>query len=248
VQRHLWSAVLGLTAAAFLSGVAFIGCVPSDGSGAADDDSHSDDDDNDNDNDNDNDDGSPDDDDDDDDDASPDDDDDNDDDTTSDDDASPTADCETVAGDVYTRCGIALKDATGAAVDLAGTIAWCKLSEQLFGGDNSMKSPFWNCLDDCANGVHGCACDPKCFYACEAPADPGGSGCGHTVYGIYTCGVEFDFTGTNYWIPEMDEMAVCTTDGRNWSCDATCVADDVCSDPPTGPQTQTLDNCVNNCG
>jgi hypothetical protein len=81
------------------------------------------------------------------------------------------------------------------------------------------------------------------------PPDPGGTGCGHTTYLIYNCGVVFTFSAnTNYWIPELDMMAECKTDTTTpWPCYATCTTNNPCSNAPTTVQVDALIACLNAC-
>jgi hypothetical protein len=180
-----------------------------------------------------------------DDDASPaaDDDDDNsgDDDDDNDDDNAPT-DCTTVAQDVVGTCQVTLNDDQGNQVTQAQMVTWCQDCDQMFNGG---ADPFWNCMDNCAVAQ---SCSKSCFTACLQPADPG-SGCGHTAYALYSCGVAFTFQqNTNYYVPLMDEMAYCSSDTTdNWSCFATCVSSNPCSSPPTQAQATALINCMNAC-
>jgi hypothetical protein len=166
-----------------------------------------------------------------------------DDDSASDDDASPTGQCVQIAQDVVQTCQITLKDIQGDQVGQAGMADWCTLSEEFF--RDAKASPFWSCMDNCAVAQ---SCDQTCFSGCLTPPDPSGTGCGHTVYQIYSCGVVFVYNNTNYWVPEMDEIAVCSTDtSTNWLCYATCATNNPCSNPPTPAQAQALINCMNAC-
>jgi hypothetical protein len=93
-------------------------------------------------------------------------------------------------------------------------------------------------------------CEEACFDACTDPADPGGDGCDHTVNGIYACGVVFVFEANpDYWMTEMDAMAVCSTVLAEypWECFAQCVAAATCSDPPTPTEAQALADCMTAC-
>jgi hypothetical protein len=171
-------------------------------------------------------DGFDDDDDDDDDDATPGDDDDDvtppdddDDDTTDDDDdTAPQGDtCADIGDGFYNICGYTLSDGDGVQQDEAGLVEWCGLSEGLYAKSDSV---FWNCLGTC---VFDEFCDDACFDDCLAPADPGGTDCGHTVNGIYNCDVIFLFTDSRLWIPELDMHNVCDLFEDDWACYQTCI-------------------------
>ncbi len=160
-----------------------------------------------------------------------------------DDDTAPAAECAQIAQDVAGTCQVTLKDDQGNSVDQAGMVDWCTLSDELF--PSAKASPFWLCMDNCAVAQF---CDQACFNGCISPSDPGGTGCAHTVYEIYSCGVLFVFANTNYYVPEMDEMASCPSDTTNdWACFAICAADNPCSSPPTEAQSDAIINCLNSC-
>jgi hypothetical protein len=147
--------------------------------------------------------------------------------------------CAEVGDGFFNTCGQTLQDGDGVAQDEAGLVAWCGLSEALYAGKT--VSEFWNCLGFCAVDD---GCDTACFNACLEPADPG-TGCGHTVDGIYECGVIFLFEGSRKWIPEMDMHATCDLFEDDWTCYQTCV-DSQCTGGPF--QSTNLINCLNaNC-
>jgi len=172
-----------------------------------------------------------------------------DDDTTDDDDdndASPgTADCATVADGMINTCQISLTESDGKTQATQSDLtAWCNDSEQFVG--SSGLSPFWSCAYDC---VTVSFCEQSCFTACLTPADPGGTGCDHTTYLIYSCDVIFEFSANQlYWIPELDMAAECKSDTQTpWSCYATCMANNPCSNPPTQAQANAVIACLNTC-
>jgi hypothetical protein len=161
-----------------------------------------------------------------------------------DDDASPLTDCAEVAGGMIDTCKYALAELDGALASEADAVTWCGDSERILRSDS--LSPFWSCGGDC---VTAAACSTDCFNRCFLGPDPGGTGCEHTTYMIYSCGVEFTFTGTNFWIPEMDMAAYCQFDASvPWSCYAACTVNNPCTRPSRLAQAQVLFQCLNACG
>jgi hypothetical protein len=156
------------------------------------------------------------------------------------------ASCATLAGWLATACGEPLQENSGSKADQADLAAWCVDSEHFLGSPS--LSPFWACCAKCATESN---CSSTCFNNCIWPGDPGGSGCQETAYHYYYCGIISNYSNTGataYWIPLMDLEAVCASENATlWNCNATCVADNPCSSPPTSAQTQALLNCLNNC-
>ena len=163
---------------------------------------------------------------------------DDDDDDATDDDTGGAATCDDIADGMLNTCSLTLLDMGGVQQDEGGLVEWCELSEAMYA---KSASAFWNCMGDC---VFFEFCDEACFDDCLAPADPG-SGCGHTVHGIYNCEVTFVFSATDYWIPEMDMHEVCDMFDDDWACYQVCV-DSECDGG--GSQGQDLIDCMNaNC-
>jgi hypothetical protein len=234
-NKKLFLLVLIAVLCASLSAV-IIACSTKTSSSSSDDDSTDDD-------------FTPTDDDNDDNDTTTDDDDDNDDDN----DTSPTGGaCGTVANDVITTCGLQLPDAENPPVDVTAAQAttWCELTDALYNSDSVVPSAFWSCMDGCAVGQF---CSQTCFTNCLTVTDPGGTACGHAVYLVYSCGVEFLFNApnNNYWIPGSDAIATCATtfsSSTPWSCIATCYTTAKCTNPPTQDEANAMITCMNACG
>jgi hypothetical protein len=167
--------------------------------------------------------------------------DDDDDDDDNDDDTTPYT-CELIATSLDDICHAYIVDPEEGE---EFTKEWCTLSEDLFSA--KLQSPFWNCIGDC---IFVGNCDASCFNACEDPPDPGGTGCDHTVDGIYGCGVAFPFEANpDYLIPQMDAAAACSGSLSDlpWACYGECVASLPCSDPPTQTEAQAMIDCMNAC-
>ena len=145
-----------------------------------------------------------------------DDDDDNDDDSGGDDDDDDSETCADIGDGFYNICGVTLSDGDGVQQGEAGLVEWCGLSEGLYAKSDSV---FWNCIGAC---VFDEFCDDGCLDDCLMPADPG-TGCGHTVHGIYNCDTIFLFTDSRLWIPELDMHNVCDLFEDDWACYSTCV-------------------------
>jgi len=122
---------------------------------------------------------------------------------------------------------------------------WCNLAEAFF--TEKLRSPFFKCLTDY---VFVADCDSASYDACNSPPDPGGAGCGHVTHGIYACGVVFVYDiESEYFIPEMDAMAACNDQLRDWpwACFSDCMAPLTCSEPPTNPESVAMADCCNSC-
>jgi hypothetical protein len=146
-------------------------------------------------------------------------DDDDDDDDDDNDDDNDDYSCAGIADGMINTCQTTLLDLNGAQCDESMLTEWCELSEDLFGGLKS-DAPFWNCMGGC---VYEDACDSDCFDGCLNPPSPG-YGCADTVDAIYECGIVWVFNDTDYFIPEMDMQAACSslTDWP-WECYADCI-------------------------
>jgi len=135
-------------------------------------------------------------------------------------------------------------------VTAAQATTWCELTDALYNSDSVVPSVFWSCMDGCAVGQF---CSQTCFTNCLTVTDPGGAACGHAVYLVYSCGVEFLFNApnNNYWIPGSDAIATCATtfsSSTPWSCIATCYTTAKCTNPPTQDEANAMITCMNACG
>ncbi|HPQ68276.1 MAG TPA: LamG domain-containing protein [bacterium] len=160
------------------------------------------------------------------------------------DDECRAVECEAVGEGSLDVCATTLEDNNGVPQDSGGLTLWCELSEALFPADFDLASPFWSCWAGC---VFTQDCDDDCFAVCQNPPDPG-TGCGAIVHPIYACGLTFDFEEEpNFYIPEMDALALCADWNKDWECYQDCLDVFPCSTPPTPLQQYNLHNCLDGC-
>ncbi len=153
-------------------------------------------------------------------------------------------DCDAVGVESLDTCMTTLVDNNGVPQDSGGLTMWCELSEAQFPADFDLASPFWSCWAGC---VFTQDCADDCFDVCRNPPDPG-SGCGGIVHSIYACGLTFDFEEeSDYYIPEVDALALCDDWDKDWECYQDCLDASPCSTPPTPLQQYVLRDCLDSC-